>query len=164
MSLPQYIDASDSRPVATLHDESPTVYSVHSDEFGSLPGRWDRRFDYLGRNYYVDHKTGTTMLDRPSLRAHQDTKQQGEASYHHNSYQLIDESLSDGDSSTQVSSPMSPVAAQQRAANPMPFRPLPPGWEERRTQEGSVYFFDCKSNLDISLGAGKMKPILLVLS
>ena len=168
MSLLQYIDHSDLQPAATLHDKYPTVRLVHSNEFRPVPGRQEKRFDNLGRNNYVDHETGRTPLDRPSFNL--DAEQQAEASYHYSNYRLVGDAPSDGDSSTQVPqspslvSPVSPVAAQQQAASPNPSRSLPPGWQERRTHEGRVYSFDCMSNLDICLGAGKMKPMLIVLS
>jgi E3 ubiquitin-protein ligase NEDD4 len=68
IALPQYIYRSNSQPVATLRGQGPIVtFSTDLDEFGPLPGGWERRQDRFKRNYYVDHNTRTTTWHRPNF-------------------------------------------------------------------------------------------------
>ena len=158
---PQHMHHPNPQPVSTIHGQGPTAgFSTHSDEFGPLPGGWERRQDHLGRNYYVDHNSRTTTWHRPSFnQGVNNVEQQAEATQardHHNRRQLVDEAFGDGDSSNQVSrsaSAMSHATSPQQPASADPLGGLPAGWEERRTPEGRVYFVDRKFSFDIFLGA-----------
>ena len=123
--------------------------------FGPLPAGWERREDPLGRNYYVDHNTRTTMWHLPRFNEGvNNVEQQAETSQardRHNRRRLVDEALGYGDPSTQAppsSKAMSHIAAQHPRTSS-----LPAGWEKRKTPEGRVYFVDRMSSFNIYLGA-----------
>ncbi|ODN77191.1 hypothetical protein L202_05714 [Cryptococcus amylolentus CBS 6039] len=128
-------------------------FDSHSDQYGPLPGGWERRIDHLGRQYYVDHNTRTTTWNRPSNDSVSNTATQatttGEARARHNQRTLPDEMLdvqqSGGNTGTATPSHPAPGAeAPNNASNATTAGqgPLPSGWEQRFTPEGRPYFVD----------------------
>ncbi|THH19669.1 hypothetical protein EUX98_g8726 [Antrodiella citrinella] len=130
-------------------------FNPHEDQYGPLPGGWERRIDPLGRTYYVDHNTRSTTWNRPSASQTVNTNaQDGEtnaARDQHNRRILADDMLEANNSGNVTRAPSTaPPAANTAAAAVMASGnvttsgagPLPAGWEERYTPEGRPYYVD----------------------
>ena len=150
--------------------------------------RWERRFDHLGRAYYVDHNTRTTTWQPPSADAHVARQQQLESMTlerrRHNAQSLPTTEQSQALSSSLASSPhastpvspsraspstqsTTPVAAdtpqrpsrqQERGDNDALSRSLPVGWEMRFTPEGRPYFLDHNTRSTTWLDPRRFNP------
>ncbi|KAI5778216.1 hypothetical protein EDC01DRAFT_719441 [Geopyxis carbonaria] len=112
--------------------------SSFEDSHGRLPAGWERRQDNLGRTYYVDHNTRTTTWSRPSVsysesdqRAAVQQNTEAERQRHQNRTLL---------SQPGGASPAASMAGT--GATTAGTGELPPGWEQRHTPEGRVYFVD----------------------
>lgn len=140
--------------------------STFEDSQGRLPAGWERRNDNLGRTYYVDHNSRTTTWNRPSnsysesdQRAAVQQNTEAERVRHNNRMLPAAEDRTGANSPTPSTAPQPEQHPQ--TGNTGPSRPpasaasllasgattagsgdLPPGWEERHTTEGRVYFVD----------------------
>ncbi|KAJ3484217.1 hypothetical protein NLI96_g5782 [Meripilus lineatus] len=130
-------------------------FNPHEDQYGPLPGGWERRIDPLGRTYYVDHNTRSTTWNRPSASQADNTHaQDGEtnaARDQHNRRILADDMLEQNTATIgraqSVAAPQqhNTAAAALAASNNVTTSgagPLPAGWEERYTPEGRPYYVD----------------------
>lgn len=137
-------------------------YSSFEDQYGRLPPGWERRTDNFGRTYYVDHNSRTTTWQRPALD--QTEFERGQLRQNvteaerrqHRGRTLPGENPqsptlghSEGSQitvhSTGNNPPTSPAAAVSMAASGATTNglgELPPGWEQRFTNEGRPYFVD----------------------
>ncbi|CAD6577622.1 MAG: E3 ubiquitin-protein ligase pub1 [Cyphobasidiales sp. Tagirdzhanova-0007] len=144
-------------------------FNPHEDQFGPLPGGWERRVDHLGRTYYVDHNSRSTTWTRPNrdqstnVAAQNDTTDR-ERQQHQQRLTADDflgtENASNSSApgaatpeapaappSASTSSPPAVGAGASGASGPSgPTQagtgPLPAGWEQRFTPEGRPYFVD----------------------
>ncbi|KAF8248295.1 HECT-domain-containing protein [Wilcoxina mikolae CBS 423.85] len=140
--------------------------SSFEDAQGRLPAGWERRQDNLGRTYYVDHNTRTTTWNRPSTTYNESdqraaVQQNTDAErVRHNNRMLPVEDRTGANSPTpstatqpephhQPSSSTGGVAVNAGTASMVASGAttagtgeLPPGWEQRHTPEGRVYFVD----------------------
>ncbi|KZP20836.1 HECT-domain-containing protein [Athelia psychrophila] len=155
---------------ATNNSQQMRNFNPNVDQFGPLPGNWERRIDPLGRTYYVDHNTRSTTWTRPSSnQAVNNNVQEGEtnaARDQHSRRILADDLLEANNNPPAVyrassagSTPTPAVAAAAAAAQPPAAGAaagaiagtgattagtgtLPAGWEERYTPEGRPYYVD----------------------
>ncbi|KAJ2930055.1 hypothetical protein H1R20_g7022, partial [Candolleomyces eurysporus] len=125
-------------------------FNPNVDQFGPLPGGWERRLDPLGRTYYVDHNTRTTTWNRPSASAAVNTSTQDSettAARDQHARRLLADDLLEAASNTASSSvtpaqPQPADAIPQHTATTAGSGSLPHGWEERYTPEGRPYYVD----------------------
>jgi E3 ubiquitin-protein ligase NEDD4 len=123
------------------------------DVHGRLPAGWERREDHLGRTYYVDHNTRTTSWDRPTggateQRNEREAATQVERQRHQN--RTLPEDRGGANSPTlQPGAPgqESPGGGAHGAVVATGVTTdgggeLPPGWEQRNTGEGRMYYVD----------------------
>jgi E3 ubiquitin-protein ligase NEDD4 len=159
---PQNQQPSSSTPAA---NGTRANMSSFEDAQGRLPAGWERRQDNLGRTYYVDHNTRTTTWNRPSTTYNESdqraaVQQNTEAErVRHNNRMLPVEDRTGANSPTPSASTQPESHHQQgssgtaanahNAASMMASGAttagtgeLPPGWEQRHTPEGRVYFVD----------------------
>ena len=80
--------------------------NTNENQHGPLSGGWEERHTPKGRLYYVNHNTRSTTWTRPSSESNQDADNQ----------------------------------AQEGGTNTAGSSSLPPGWEERRTPNGQLYY------------------------
>lgn len=155
-------EQTQSGVAATTNGSSRQNMSSFEDAQGRLPAGWERRQDNLGRTYYVDHNTRTTTWNRPSTtysaaeqRSANQQNTEVERQRHHN--RTLPEDRTGANSPTpsaqdtqQAATGASTAAANQGGAASMMATgattagsgELPPGWEQRHTPEGRVYFVD----------------------
>lgn len=140
-------------------------FNAREDQYGPLPGGWERRVDHLGRTYYVDHTSRTTTWTRPQREATAaaPTDATSAERARHNNRTTADEFLDTDAAATAPppigattttpapgSSAAAPAAAAAAAAvgaassTTAGTGPLPAGWEQRFTPEGRPYFVDHK--------------------
>ncbi|KZV92851.1 HECT-domain-containing protein [Exidia glandulosa HHB12029] len=133
-------------------------FNPHEDQWGPLPGNWERRIDPLGRTYYVDHNTRTTTWNRPSMSASVNTAESNAetnaAREQHNRRALPDDVLENTASTVNRQSSASTgalnsaggagstIVTPSTGATTQGGGPLPAGWEERYTPEGRPYYVD----------------------
>ncbi|RPA81827.1 HECT-domain-containing protein [Ascobolus immersus RN42] len=121
----------------------PNNLGPFEDSLGRLPAGWERREDNLGRTYYVDHNTRSTTWIRPSV-TYSATEQRDlllanterERERHRNRRLPEERSSSPGFEGN------SARPGLQEGHNGTVASELPPGWEERHTVEGRVYYVD----------------------
>lgn len=166
LAPPLHTDAAPSHDAATNGDsQANRQYSSFEDQFGRLPPGWERRTDNFGRTYYVDHNSRTTTWQRPTLDQSESERDQQRDDYteaerrQHRGRTLPGQTpqspvlgasaeTSSGNvtvNSTGANTPVSPAAAVSMAATGATTRglgELPPGWEQRFTNEGRPYFVD----------------------
>ncbi|EKM55866.1 uncharacterized protein PHACADRAFT_256774 [Phanerochaete carnosa HHB-10118-sp] len=142
------INASANAHTASNNNAQMRNFNPHEDQFGPLPGGWERRIDPLGRTYYVDHNTRTTTWNRPSTNPTTNTHAQegstNAARDQHNRRILADDMLEAGvarTGSTAANTSAAALAASQNVTT-NGAGPLPAGWEERYTPEGRPYYVD----------------------
>lgn len=139
-------------------------FNAREDQYGPLPGGWERRVDHLGRTYYVDHTSRTTTWTRPQREATAAAPTDATAAERarHNNRTTADEFLDTDAAATAPppigasattpaggSSAAAPAAAAAAAVGGASSTtagtgPLPAGWEQRFTPEGRPYFVDHK--------------------
>ncbi|KAH7107365.1 ubiquitin-protein ligase [Auriculariales sp. MPI-PUGE-AT-0066] len=126
-------------------------FNPHEDQWGPLPGNWERRIDPLGRTYYVDHNSRTTTWNRPSMNAAvnnaESNAETNAAREQLNRRALPDEMPEPAPSLTQRPSVQAgalnnPAPVQTSGQTTAGGGPLPAGWEERYTPEGRPYYVD----------------------
>ena len=144
-------------------------FNPHEDQFGPLPGGWERRVDHLGRTYYVDHNSRSTTWTRPdrdastNIAAQNDTtnreREQHQQRLTADDFLGTDTSVSSSSISGSTNSdapPAGPAPPASGVANggtssvgtgaagptQAGTGPLPAGWEQRFTPEGRPYFVD----------------------
>ena len=153
--LPQ-VSVRPSAPTGVSPGQSvaPGNFNPTEDQYGPLPGGWERRIDPLGRTYYVDHNSRSTTWNRPSSnQAANHHAQEGEtnaARDQHNRRILADDLLeaSSGGSNVQRSGSANAqsgnvaVVGSGNNATTTGTGSLPAGWEERYTPEGRPYYVD----------------------
>ncbi|KAH9932162.1 ubiquitin-protein ligase [Amylocystis lapponica] len=154
---PSIPNAGVTAQTASNNNAQMRNFNPHEDQYGPLPGGWERRIDPLGRTYYVDHNTRSTTWNRPSAsQTVNTTAQDGEtnaARDQHSRRILVDDMLEANNSAANVarSSSAGPPQVQNTAAAALAASnnvttsgagPLPAGWEERYTPEGRPYYVD----------------------
>lgn len=143
-------NASANAQTASNNNAQMRNFNPHEDQYGPLPGGWERRIDPLGRTYYVDHNTRTTTWNRPSANQTTNTHaQEGDtnaARDQHNRRILADDMLEAGAGrAASAAAATNTSAAALAATNNVTTGgggPLPAGWEERYTPEGRPYYVD----------------------
>eukprot|EP01137_Pigoraptor_chileana_P003032 Opistho-2@42656 len=98
----------------------PSTPSQMTTLNAQLPSGWEARVAPSGRVYYCNHATRTTQWERPRVS----TVEEGRTL----------EAQASGQGSRAYYNNRSTLVPQQGA--------LPPGWEQRTTPEGQVYFVD----------------------
>ncbi|KIP12373.1 hypothetical protein PHLGIDRAFT_98357 [Phlebiopsis gigantea 11061_1 CR5-6] len=146
---PATTNATTNAQTASTNNAQMRNFNPHEDQFGPLPGGWERRIDPLGRTYYVDHNTRTTTWNRPSANQTTNTHtQEGDtnaARDQHNRRILADDMLEAGVGRAPSAAATNTSAAALAATNNVTTNgggPLPAGWEERYTPEGRPYYVD----------------------
>lgn len=152
------------QPAATATNGSRANMSSFEDSQGRLPAGWERRQDNLGRTYYVDHNTRTTTWNRPST-TYSESDQRAAVQQNtdaervrHNNRMLPVEDRTGANSPTPSTSTQSDPHQVPSGPSPPPSSgatsmlasgattagtgELPPGWEQRHTPEGRMYFVD----------------------
>ncbi|KAI0693906.1 ubiquitin-protein ligase [Cytidiella melzeri] len=145
-------NATANAQTASTNNAQMRNFNPHEDQYGPLPGGWERRIDPLGRTYYVDHNSRSTTWNRPSANQTTNTHaQEGDtnaARDQHNRRILVDDMLEAASGSVNRSASAAPsnTAAAAIAASTNTTTggagPLPSGWEERYTPEGRPYYVD----------------------
>ncbi|PSS22678.1 hypothetical protein PHLCEN_2v3044, partial [Hermanssonia centrifuga] len=147
----QTTNAGANAQAASNNNAQMRNFNPHEDQYGPLPGGWERRIDPLGRTYYVDHNTRSTTWNRPSASQTANTHaQEGDtnaARDQHNRRILADDMLeaASGVGRSASAGPTNTAAAALAASNNTTTNgagPLPAGWEERYTPEGRPYYVD----------------------
>ncbi|MCJ1392199.1 hypothetical protein MMC18_005066 [Xylographa bjoerkii] len=148
-------DASETAPPRTTGTAPPKFetedssgnkkFTPFSDSQGRLPAGWERREDDIGKIYYIDHKTKSTMWNRPIGEPGPELPQ------------LIEDEplpegweqryLSDGrpyfvDHRTRTTTWIDPRRKLPDSEIAKASRSLPIGWEMRLSNTGRVYFVD----------------------
>ncbi|TCD62620.1 hypothetical protein EIP91_006634 [Steccherinum ochraceum] len=146
--------ASANAQAASTNNAQMRNFNPHEDQYGPLPGGWERRIDPLGRTYYVDHNTRSTTWNRPSasqtVNTHAQDGETNAARDQHNRRILADDMLEANNSGNvtrgpSTAPPANTAAAALAASNNVTTSgagPLPAGWEERYTPEGRPYYVD----------------------
>jgi E3 ubiquitin-protein ligase NEDD4 len=156
------VDPSSLRTAQTAQRTVSSKYQANSpyvDEFGPLPGGWERRSDGSGRVFYLDHNTQTTTWQRPRSqvsasdidRRQGDQFQQQREMYGQRSDPLNPSPLASALPTT-ANVPSAPPSAPVASSNPNPTPApaptpstnddLPEGWERRVAPNGSPYYVD----------------------
>jgi len=101
-----------------------------------LPPGWEERRDQHNRVYYVDHNTRTTTWKRPTLTPQINNIAPINPAINNlnmvQSFQRFNENIR----------PILPSHEQNQIVHNQQNNDLPPGWEQRITPEGRVYFVD----------------------
>lgn len=145
---------SNPSSAAQANSAARANFNPNVDQYGPLPGGWERRLDPLGRTYYVDHNTRTTTWNRPSASAAannsaQDTETNA-ARDQHSRRLLADDLLEASNPTYRGSTVGTPGGAATPPSAALPTSnatvagsgTLPHGWEERYTPEGRPYYVD----------------------
>jgi len=168
-SAPPVIHGNSSVTANNGNSSTSRDFDPHTDQFGALPGGWERRIDHLGRTYYVDHNTRTTTWTRPNRDQSANVTSQNETTnrerVQHQQRLTADDFLNTESASgsaasgTGGSGSATPANASASTTTPAPTSgstvgagasgptqagtgPLPAGWEQRFTPEGRPYFVD----------------------
>lgn len=102
-----------------------------------LPPGWERRRDQHNRIYYVDHNTRTTTWKKPTMSVMPVMPQHSNSAYTNNmnmvqTFQRFNENIR----------PVLASQEQNQIVQSNTSSGLPPGWEQRITPEGRIYFVD----------------------
>uniref|UniRef100_A0A8C8GD07 E3 ubiquitin-protein ligase n=1 Tax=Oncorhynchus tshawytscha TaxID=74940 RepID=A0A8C8GD07_ONCTS len=98
----------------------------------SVPCRWERRVDPMGRVYFVDHISRTTTWQRPTQESVRNFEEwQHQRSQLQGAMQQFNQRFIFGLQDQQI-------AAANKEFDPL--GPLPHGWEKRTDTNGRVYF------------------------
>ena len=135
-------------PSATPTQSQTREYSSFEDQHGRLPPGWERRQDNLGRTYYVDHNTRTTTWNRPSSSQSESDRtnmQQNVMDAERRAHQgrmLPEDRVNSPVPTTPNPHPGASYNILHTGETTAGTGELPPGWEQRQTPEGRVYFVD----------------------
>ncbi|XP_029109490.1 E3 ubiquitin-protein ligase NEDD4-like isoform X2 [Scleropages formosus] len=130
----------------------------HSAQPPPLPPGWEERQDNLGRTYYVNHRTRTTLWQRPTAQEEEQRQQTVQMVAQHAF--LARRQISDPEDDHEcLNSPRESFSAMSLEESPSnsesllssfpfidQFLPsplgLPPGWEERQDSRGCLYYIN----------------------
>ncbi|XP_029109491.1 E3 ubiquitin-protein ligase NEDD4-like isoform X3 [Scleropages formosus] len=119
----------------------------HSAQPPPLPPGWEERQDNLGRTYYVNHRTRTTLWQRPTAQEEEQRQQTVQMVAQHAF--LARRQISDPEDDHEcLNSPRESFSAMSLEESPSnsEFLPsplgLPPGWEERQDSRGCLYYIN----------------------
>ncbi|KAF7440742.1 hypothetical protein PC9H_001090 [Pleurotus ostreatus] len=150
--------APQAQPSPASQSGTPQMrnFNPNVDQYGPLPGGWERRIDPLGRTYYVDHNTRSTTWNRPSANPAVNTSTQDSetnAARDQHSRRILADDLLEANNANNARSQSGTPAPPGQAIGPGAIAagnnattagsgPLPNGWEERYTPEGRPYYVD----------------------
>ncbi|XP_065060296.1 E3 ubiquitin-protein ligase NEDD4-like isoform X2 [Rhopilema esculentum] len=148
------VNASDA-PVSDTPAFARTLSTSENDV--PLPPNWEERQDANGRTFYINHTTRDTTWERPRSARNESSEQQRELARRLERNFSIRRHISvesdmqarfttDNNSDVTVRHISVNQVQDHERLNRIP-SPLPPGWEERRDDEGRTFYIDHNSRL-----------------